>query len=482
MATVRLMRTAWWGTLLLALICSLAGLGRVLRGSPGEYRVYTQAAVRMLHGEDLYSGGVGGRFTYPPLAALGAYPLAEVPVRWQGAVWYAVNVGLLVLVLVWLRECLAPRVPRVSRTGLLPRALWWSLVLVLVGRHVSAPFENQSHDLVVLVCVMGAIVSSCRGQEVRSGAWAGVGAAFKATPLLFAPVFLWQRRWGAAAALIVAAACGGLLPDLVAPSAEGDSWLRDWYQDVVSGVRPGEAAEGIWTPWNALNQSLPGTLYRLTSEPQLAVDERNGDVSLWHAAPVGRRWLTWGAELLVLLVLLRAQRTRGAVDPVQPELAWRRFGEGGAVACGMLLLSPMSSKAHFALLLLPVTFCLAECWHRRAERLVVGYLVAVLVCGSLTVKGVWGTEWGNVWLAVGSVCWCAVACLLATTRVLERLAAERVSTELPRREGAVLLPSGWRMDAFDDAPLPAMPIYRQCTASRGASVMRRGAPMLPSEE
>ena len=49
-------------------------------------------------------------------------------------------------------------------------------------------------------------------------------------------------------------------------------------------------------------------------------------------------------------------------DPVESEAAGegaRRtvaLGECGLVACGMLLLSPQSSKAHFCLLLLPAVF------------------------------------------------------------------------------------------------------------------------------
>src|SRR5438105_3366952 len=78
-----------------------------------------------------------------------------------------------------------------------------ALVLLLAGRHVLSPLENQSHDLVVLLCVVLANEARCTGQDVAAGWWAGLGAALKATPLLFLPVFLWQRRFRAAAAMAV---------------------------------------------------------------------------------------------------------------------------------------------------------------------------------------------------------------------------------------------------------------------------------------
>ena len=42
-----------------------------------------------------------------------------------------------------------------------------------------------------------------------------------------------------------------------------------------------------------------------------------------------------------------------------------RLGEAGLIACGMVLLSPMSSKSHFCVLLLPIAFCCYAYLHHR---------------------------------------------------------------------------------------------------------------------
>ena len=109
-------------------------------------------------------------------------------------------------------------------------------------------------------------------------------------------------------------------------------------------------------------------------------------------------------------------------------LANRRFGQAGAVLCGMVLLSPMSSKSHFCVLLIPMAFCVHHFLRCRGP--VLGaLLVGVFAVGTLTTKGVVGRELGNWLLAYGAVTWGAALSLLATAWVLHRASPKALATE-----------------------------------------------------
>ena len=90
------------------------------------------------------------------------------------------------------------------------------------------------------------------------------------------------------------------------------------------------------------------------------------------------------------------------------------FAQFGAVVCGMVLLSPMSSKAHFCVLLLPVAVCVHDALIHRG-RVSIAALATVFVIGTLTSKDLIGRELGNQLLAMGTVTWLTVTLLCAMT-------------------------------------------------------------------
>jgi hypothetical protein len=90
--------------------------------------------------------------------------------------------------------------------------------------------------------------------------------------------------------------------------------------------------------------------------------------------------------------------------------------EVSALACLMLLLSPMSSKAHYVVLVLP---CLL-----LARALVEGrcdwrcWVLPLAVFGPLTAKGITGKGLGDLMLAWGFPTWFALVLLAAMWRLL----------------------------------------------------------------
>lgn len=407
---------AWWPHALIVVAVAL-GLVSTLKRYHGDLPVYLRGAARMSAGEEVYVIEQSG-FTYPPLMAVPFTPLVDLPEKAQRATWYGLNVLMLFGVVVLVNGLVRARVPQTKRR------VFWLLVFAIVGRHVTSAFENQSNDLLILFVVTASVAAAARAWDAVAGTLIGLGAALKATPLLFLPVFVWQRRWAATLALVVSLALFCLLPDVLFPRADGGRWIVVWYETFASktGVGAPAEAEGGWVAWNALNQSLSGTLFRLSDTGHGR--DTTWDVSLWQPSATQLRALILSAQVGVLaLIALGTRRPRRATldsVPNREALGYQRLGEAALVVCGMVLLSPMSSKAHFGVLLLPVAHQLASLYRRR-DPLVIACLVGVFALGTLTSKGLLGVPLGNEFLARGSVTWCALLAMLGSLRVIQQV-------------------------------------------------------------
>jgi alpha-1,2-mannosyltransferase len=412
---------AWIGIVIL-LVIYCAGLAYSLKKDVSELPVYVLGAERMMAGEEIYRTDDIKPFTYPPFFALPQVPLVCLPDSLQRPAWFTMTYFSLVIIVAMLRRGLAPMLSPSPGSKSPPVWVFWLVVALIAGRHVSAVFENQSHDMLVFLAVMAAAAFSVQGADRRSGLFAGAGGACKATPALFLPVYLWQRRFRAAVFLGLGGAVLTLLPDLLFPRAEGGLWVMSWFETFVQGVRPGDTAhvEGTWNAWNKLNQNLSGTLYRLLT-PVDDVNEHLFDVSLIAPSEPVRKGITMLAQLGVMSLLWLGTRFGLSRDESGSPLALRRLGEAGAVVCGMVLLSPMSSKSHFCVLLLPVAFCTAYLLYHKWDLFLALLLALVFAAGTLTSKGILGRELGNIVLARGTVTFCALAMLVACCYVLNRL-------------------------------------------------------------
>jgi hypothetical protein len=94
------------------------------------------------------------------------------------------------------------------------------------------------------------------------------------------------------------------------------------------------------------------------------------------------------------------------------------LGEAGAILCGMVLLSPQSSKTHFCVWLVPAAFLADRLLRGPCDRVLQGLVVAAGVLATLPAKGLVGNDLGNRLLAYGIVTWATVAMLLALLRAM----------------------------------------------------------------
>ena len=404
---------------LLTVATTLAVVMPMIRDEPGDQNVYTVAANRLTEGARIYRPEEIMAFTYPPFFALPFVPLAPLSEPVRRGVWYFLNVSMLGTLILLVKRHAWPKDWKPA--GHMGPPFWVAatLIAVLSGRFLISPVEYQGHDLVVFLLAALAIRAWSKESNRQAGFWAGLGAACKATPLLFLPIFVLQRRFAAAAVFLLTMVAATLLPDLLYPTADGGLWVTSWYQNFVAKVEVGAAAnaDGAWTAWNLLNQSLAGTLYRLATP----VVERMPfvfDVSLFQLNRTTLKAATIIAQLAVIGFLVFVTLPARSRALSGQDRSFQRLGEGSAVLCAMLLLAPMSSKQHFCTLLVPISFCVIDVFYRRRDPIVIGSLLVVFLFGTLGTKDLIGQSLGNRLLAYGSLTLCASACLLATGHVL----------------------------------------------------------------
>ncbi|MEZ5987736.1 MAG: glycosyltransferase family 87 protein [Planctomycetota bacterium] len=397
------------------------------RKDTSELPVYTLAGDRMAQGQEIYRPDEPKPFTYPPFFALPFVPFRWLPEAVHRGVFVVVNVAALALVFRLLWRLLAPIVGARDRRA---QVAYWVLVLLLSSRHLTSVLENQSHDLLVLLPLLAGVVAWARGRCVGTGAGVGLAVAAKATPLVFVPVLAWQRHYKAAAVAVAALVVATLLPDWLCPRADGGSWVGAWADTFLEGLTPGEAAtaEGAWSSWNKLNQSLSGTLYRLSFFEGPA-REHYWDVRVWAPSVGLYKVVLYGLQLALIGATAFLCLPRFLADVGPGERGFRVLGQAGLLVCCMVLLSPMSSKSHFCVLLLPIAFAGADFVFRRRDPALLVLFLVLLALGPLSSKGVlrpfFGkdlgvgpTSAGDLFLARGSVTGCALAAWLAAGHAL----------------------------------------------------------------
>ena len=210
------------------------GIGAVLKHSSEWDTVYVGAASVLRQGKDIYRDLIG--YTYPPFSAWAMMPFTLVPIRLARGVWFAISAVCLIYLIksAWrlsgggrvepLSNPIAGR-PREQIAFLIGHAI--ALQLTLNG------LTHLQPDILIAAMLMAGVAAIAGGRYFRAATWIGVAAAFKATPLLFAPYLLWRRQWVAACWIVVVAIGANLLPDTVHRPDNGGTWLGNWYHQYL---------------------------------------------------------------------------------------------------------------------------------------------------------------------------------------------------------------------------------------------------------
>jgi len=347
------------GFAITALLVAGLGLHAVFK-VPAEWSdVYVPAARALLNGGDIYAEGTG--YLYPPFAALLAIPFAPLPNVPIRLVWYLCNVAAIVY---FARSAwtIGGGQRLASATTTDPR----EMQVLAIGALCSVTYglntlAHQQTDLVIGALVFGGCAALLAGRGVLGAILIGLGAAFKGPPLLFAAYFAFRRNWLASALIVATALSVNLLPDLVNHPVSG-TWLGRWLGRYVLPTAHIDTTLGTWGSALIYNQSLVGTLQRIVNTGLV-----------WGPAGlevVGRpvlgnrslKTIAYGVMIGMLVVSAWAgQRGRRERSEARQHVEFPGVTafECALVVLLMLLMSPMSGLAHFAVLALP-GLCLAR--------------------------------------------------------------------------------------------------------------------------
>lgn len=379
-------------------------------------------------------------YAYPPAMALMAVPMTHAPLPVSRLAWYVVNVAATFAMLraAWLLSGGRPDW-RLSHQD----AAVFLLAMLLVGHFVIAPMQNRQFDMVIAALVVLGGLQFARGANLGAACLWGSAAAMKCTPLLLVPYLALCRRWSLALIVVSVAVGWNGAAEILCPKSTG-TYTGDWFARHVIQVSAGEI--GDWKSDIALNQSLSGLgrrWARMLNEsdptPMLTTHSRSPLIlpADWPLAaslerpakgegaendsreqapkplnPMAAALLRGGVCLSALALVLGSiwfhrgakPRLNGSIDPGRFTL------EFANVCVLMLLLSPMTSKAHYAVLALPALLVGREFIH-RPSRWLWCLIIALLVMGPCAAKAIAGKAWGDRLLTLGFPTLFAVAML-----------------------------------------------------------------------
>jgi hypothetical protein len=304
-------------------------------------------------------------FTYPPAFAFVMVPFVSMPMWLRQPIWYLITIGATILSY-RLSELLARRL--VGDAFSAAQLAWLrGLVLLLSFKFVLAVLENQSYDAFSFGFIVLGLAALALGRDAAAGAALGFAAAIKATPLVFFPYLLLKRRFGAAAAFALLCLAVSFSADaLFTPTGTAHGYFMTWLREVAGaslGENPNLAKNVFWMTANPGNHSLRGAV-------SIIIDEFTKPVL--HKAVLYGIYAAFTATVAALLIATRRDDRFIGLD-------------GALLVIAMLMLSPMTSRSHYVVLILPYTVLVAA-WmqDRRTRWLGAAVLAASFVLATAT--------------------------------------------------------------------------------------------------
>jgi alpha-1,2-mannosyltransferase len=360
-----------------------------------DFSIYYTAGSAALDGVDPYSveGPSGRSYVYPPGFAALVAPLALLPFPIAAVLWTALGLAA-VLASLWL--CL-------DLLGLSRGPVAWTvggLALVCSGRMLDSELGNGQANHWVLLGIAACAWLTARGRPMLGGVALSLAIVAKATPLLLAVYLVGKREWRAVAGLAAGLlAFGALLPALAfGPRGALDAnlaWADAMLRPLVWSA-PRLAPPERDRPARVHGTSLRALVHRHLTESQAASR---------HQAPIFVNSLTWSprtAELVyrtVALLVLAAAAVAIGARPARD--GPRRLLEFSVVVASMVMIAPLSRKAHFVVLLLPFVYGIAQAL-QPVRRAALAWVLPPALVFVLTSPGVMGKRGAALALAWGA--------------------------------------------------------------------------------
>jgi len=356
-----------------------------------DFNVYYHAAREVIAGHDPYQSSLAAwtPYLYPPLLAELLIPLAMLWLPIAAYLWFLISAASMFgaarmsaslsasLSVPLTGERDAENAAESERTGrrLSLQAAVAAAAILVVFRFVLDTFNLGQVNTVVAGLAVAHIYFYARDKKALSAIALVLAASIKLTPAVFLVYHVAKMR------LKFAAACIAILAGVTALSFlpfEGRG--VDAFRVFANRTVRNEQGYNLADPGN---QSLRGAIARLATRANAddsGTDSRNPAEVLTLVI----------AALLLTFAVLAARRARSELAGAAPFF------------CCVVLLSPLSWKAHFVILVFPVAYLLSLLFQPRtpagARRLALGTLATSFVLFNLTsphVIGLAAAEWAD---------------------------------------------------------------------------------------
>jgi len=328
--------------------------------------VHVAAGARLLGHQPLYPNHTP--FRYPPFSSALAASFVSMPVWLSNVVFHLISfVAMIAMVRLSWKLAGGSSLPRDEEK--FKREIWIAILALLCALRFSfnALSHGQTDLLIGLLLIIGATVL-VRDRPVLTGICWGFAAAFKGPPLLLVGYLIWRRHFGGAVAMISAFLAANLFPELVY-HAPGTTWLACWVHQYFQPLLQPQHMTGTWAVGVLENQSIAGAAHRwLTQSIQIVQNDLRFSTRVEAVSPSTLRTVVYSSYLLLGIVSaavmwppFRFFRTkRSQAEVARPVSAIHPYVWEVSIAfCLVLLVSPMSHRSHFCILLVPA-MCLAR--------------------------------------------------------------------------------------------------------------------------
>jgi hypothetical protein len=403
-------------SLLALLVLPVLGVYLGKRSDSEWESVYLLAAQHLRQGEYIYHAQDG--YLYPPFTAWAAQPFTAMSPLGQRVTWVVINLIAVVAILRW-----AWRLAGGSSLEGQRRVPPHEHAAAVLGTLCGLPYlhnclVHQQTDVLLAALLLGGCVLLAQARSLAAAACFGLAAAVKCTALLWVPYLVWRRQFGAAAILLGVAVGVNLLPDLVSRPSSGRTWLTEYAVQFLHPLTQATTYPGTWGSDILYNQSLAGAGQRwLARTWEFGTEGWTSRMREEPPHPAVVRAAVYAVQAgLLLLVFLVCRRPFQRLDDMSDGRA-RLVLECSLVLLLMLLLSPMSSKAHFGVLVLP-GLCLARRIVATSCRWLGAIFFGALILGLISNKDPIGDQLYSLTLWYGFTTWQTLLLLLGCLLVL----------------------------------------------------------------
>jgi hypothetical protein len=393
--------------------------------------VFVEAARRLLKAENIFWAN---RYVYPPFSAWAAIPFTWLSDKASRLAFYLLSLACLCLMtrLAW--DLSGGRTDRSSSKSAKAEHATFLLACAIAIKFALNALSHLQTDLVVDALLMLGLLALTQLRFIVAGICWGLSAAFKGPPLLMVVYLLWRKKFGAAIVMLAVAIGVNLLPNLVSTPAGGGLWLTQWINSYAKPFGRNDTP-GNWYNNIRNNQSIAGAVNRwIATTP---TKDRAGVKATPRKpppSPLMLKGVTMGANLAVFAFTLAALLI-GSRKTAPPHGIARQVLECSMFFMLTLLLSPMTSRTHFGILILPA-FCLCRDAIYSGDKFSWSLVILALIfsLSSFNIGSDKTFVEMSFWL--GSVMFCALFFLIGCGHLILRGAPAVAAGQAMARPGA----------------------------------------------